>query len=339
MTAPEPSSPRRTTAALLLLLVAFLWGTSFASMKLALTAELDGRPAVGILTFVGTRFLLAALSVLPFVLLESRRTTRPPLGLRTTGAFMLLGGLLFSYALVNQIGVKDTTVTNSGFLTSLYVPLIPVFVFVLFRQTVRPMIWIGVGGCFLGSCLLTGVIPAGFDRLHPADVWVMASAVLFAFHVIGMGVFSARWERPVTLAFIQFLVTGLLASAGALILESPDLRGILFIWKELAYAGILAGGLAYALQASAQQVVPAPATAILLSMEMVFAAAAGAVVLGERLETLQWFGAVLIFGFLLAVEVGPLLRRHRTRAAHLASDPASGRPPSCGDETAVGSGE
>lgn len=306
----------RFQATLALLFVAFVWGTSFIAMKTAFTATLDGRPAIGVMTLLGLRFLLGGVAVLPFARLEGRKWSDRRLTPGMFGLFCLLGVLLSVASFFQQLGVSQTTVTHAGFLTSLYVPMVPLIVFIFLRQKVRPVVWLAVAGCVLGSCFLTGVIPRGLTDLNQGDGWVIFSTVFWALHVIGLGLLASKTGRPVLLAAVQFLVAGILGCVGGLVFEAPFIDGIVSVWPQIVYAGLLSVGVAYTLQGVAQRAVSAPTTAIILSMEMVFAALAGALILHERLVWSQWIGAGLILSCLLLVEVAAA---HRSRRARVAS--------------------
>lgn len=332
--APLPPPPlSRLRASLLLLLVAFIWGSAFVAQKTAFPeagSEGGGDPELGPLAFTGLRFLLGALIVLPFALREGRRATTSgagPMPRRWVVAFGGVGVVLFLAAWTQQIGIIGTSVTNAGFLTAVYVPLVPVLGLALFRQPVRPIIWFGALGSLTGAWFLTGAAGVGLSALSAGDLWVLVSALFWALHVILVGQSMARLPRPLTLATVQFAACALLGCGAAALLEPTTLAGLGAVWPELLYAGGLSVGVAYTLQVVAQRHTPPAAAALILSTEMVFAALAGAVALGERLAPGQWIGAALILASILVVEVSAAVAGRRRGPGPAASHPdrAEGR--------------
>ncbi|WP_041796140.1 DMT family transporter [Pararhodospirillum photometricum] len=303
----DTSSLSRVRASLILLLVAFIWGTTFVAQKTAF--ETTSGPALGPLTFTGLRFLLGALVVLPFALRERQSGGGTPMPTATLGVFALLGALLFVASMTQQVGILQTSVTNAGFLTALYVPLVPVIALAVFRQPVRRTVWVGALGCVAGTWFLTGGLAGA--SLNTGDLWVMLSALFWAMHVMSVGILVVRSRRPVTLALVQFLACGVLSLIGAFLVETPSWPVIAGAWGEILYAGVLSVGVAYTLQVVAQRHTPAAAAALIMSTETVFAALSGAVVLGERLSMVQGVGAALILASILVVELGAALGARR----------------------------
>jgi drug/metabolite transporter (DMT)-like permease len=304
----------RLRASLLLLLVAFIWGSAFVAQKTAFDAPADGggESGMGVLAFTGARFLLGALVVAPFMLAERRRA-RPPEGggVEKPGdwaRYLGIGLVLFLASVFQQQGIVETTVTNAGFLTAIYVPLVPVVAFLGFRRSVPPVLWPGALGCLAGAWLLTGGANAGLSALGSGDAWVLAGALFWALHVTLVGQVVGRAGRPLTLAFGQFVACGVLGLGGAALVETPTWAGIMGAAPEIVYAGVLSVGVAFTLQVVAQRNMHPAGAAIILSTEMVFAALAGALLLGERLTPDQMAGAALILGCILAVEVTTALR-------------------------------
>lgn len=329
---PPAAGLSRLRAALLLGLVAFIWGSAFVAQKTAFPEAEGVTPTSGIgpLTFNGIRFLLGALIVLPFALRADRRMDP---GQDPTGggpralpgwlwaAFVGIGGVLFVASWTQQVGIIGTSVTNAGFLTAVYVPLVPVLARLAFRQPVRRIVWLGALGSLAGAWFLTGAAEQGLTGLSTGDLWVLTSALFWALHVVLVGWAMGRCDRSLTLAAVQFIACGLLGCLAGLALEDPTWADIWAVAPEIAYAGGLSVGVAYTLQVVAQRHTPAPAAAIILSTEMVFAALAGAVALGERLSGGQWLGAGLILASILMVELTAALGERR-RAPRAAAPPA-----------------
>ncbi|MCF8479653.1 MAG: DMT family transporter [Rhodospirillum sp.] len=312
------SSPfARLRASLLLLLVAFIWGSAFVAQKTAFDSASGGEDALvaiaplGVMTFTGIRFLLGALVVLPFMVWERHRPGEGGEGPRDPWRYLGIGGVLFTASLTQQIGILGTSVTNAGFLTAIYVPLVPVMALVFFGRTVPWVIWPGALGCLGGAWLLTGGQAEGFSALSTGDLWVLSGTLFWAAHVTVVGIVVGRARRPLSLAFGQFVACGILGLGGAALFESIRWESLMASAPEIAYAGFLSAGVAFTLQVVAQKDLHPAAVAIILSTEMVFAALAGAVALGESMSGTQVAGATLILGSILAVEVASALKAAR----------------------------
>lgn len=306
----------RLRADLALLLAALLWGSTFVVQKVAFLddtgAVATGADALGPLTFSGLRFLLGALVVLPLAVREARRAradARPVRAVDRLG-FVLCGVMLFAGTITQQIGIIGTSVTNAGFLTALYVPLVPVLALFLFRRLPHWAVWPGVVGCTAGTWLLNGGRLDGFSE---GDLWVIGSAVFWALHVICVGTFVERSGRAIGLACVQFVTVGVLGTGAAVLVEAPTWAAVSGAAFEIVYAGVLSVGVGYTLQVVGQRGAHPADAALILSSEMVFAALAAAVVLGERLAVAQWGGAALILAAILAVEMLPFLHTGRAR--------------------------
>ena len=291
----------RATANALLLVTGAVWGMGFVAQSTAMEA-------IGPVFFTGLRFLTAALAVAPLALWEMRRARAA--GQRALSPaqwrnFSLLGTILFASLAAQQIGLLTTTVTNSGFLTGTYVVLVPIIGVVLLREFPHPVVWPAAAVTLAGILLLAG---GRLDRLTEGDLWTLACAVLWAFHVIALGRFVRDASRPFTLAFTQFLVCGLIGVALAPALEPVSPGLIVAAAPEIAFAGIVSGGIAFTLQAVAQRHTTAPQAAIFMSTEAPFAALFGALLLAERVPAVGLLGCALILVAILAVELVPMWR-------------------------------
>lgn len=293
----------RPVAVLLLLICTMFWGFAFVAQKTAMDT-------MGPLSFAGTRYLLATAVTLPFAIWEYRRRIAAGAQLSRRQLWLMLGlGLsLFLANWLQQAGLLYTTVTNAGFLTSLYVLFVPLVAFIAIRARPHPIIYLGAPLAVTGIFYLNG---ATLDRLNMGDALVFASAVFWGVQVFLLGLLARETRMPVTVSVASFFVTGLFSIVIALGFEAPTLAGIGEGWVELLYAGILSTAVAYSLQAIGQQHVPAANAAIILSAESLFAALGGALLLGERLPLVGYAGAGLIFLAILMVETVPALRQRR----------------------------
>lgn len=293
----------RSTANFLLLLTALIWGSAFVAQQIGMS---DNGP----LTFTGVRFLIGAAFISPLALREYSRLSAGGIAFdgRDILAWTGLGLLLFIGSVTQQIGLADTTVTNAGFLTGLYVPLVPVLAWIIHRQRPHFSVWPGILCSLGGTWLLSGGALSGFTA---GDVWVSVGAFFWAGHVLWVGRVAARKGNPVMVACWQFLICGLLSLVLALATETVSPQGIAAGLPTILYGGLLSVGVGFSLQVLAQRHTRATDAAILLSSETLFAAVAGALYLGERLSGAQLLGCALIFGSILAVQLVPLWWRPR----------------------------
>jgi drug/metabolite transporter (DMT)-like permease len=290
----------RLLAVSLLVLTTMLWGFAFVAQKSAMDA-------MGPLTFSAVRYVLGSLAIVPLVFWELRRTGRR-LERADWPVVALIAISFFLGVALQQIGLTMTTVTNSGFLTSLYVLFVPLLALVVFFHKPHPIVWVGVPMALVGVYFLNG---GRFDSFNLGDLLVVGSAVAWAVQVYLIGTVSKRTGLPVTISVICFAVTALLSGIGSVAFETPHFEAIGEGWIEILYAGILSTAVAFTLQAVAQQYVPPANAAIILSAEGLFAALGGALVLGERLPPVGYAGATLIFLAIVMVELVPALQQQK----------------------------
>lgn len=294
----------RLKANALLLLAALIWGSAFVGQAL-------GMAGVGPLGFTSVRFVLGALVVAPLAwrewqALRADGWSPGPAEWRWIG---LLGVLLCTGVVMQQVGLMTTSVTNAGFLTALYVPLVPLLAWLWQRQLPHWSVWPAAAGCLVGTWLLTG---ASLQSLSTGDVWVLASALPWAVHVLLVGQVANKLRGAYVLACGQFAVCAALSGMMAMATETISADGLRAAAGAIAYTGILSVGVGFTLQVVGQRHAHPADAAIILSSETVFAALFGAWFMGDRLAPAGLAGCALILGCILAVQVIPLLR---TRAA------------------------
>ncbi|MBH9552891.1 DMT family transporter [Inhella gelatinilytica] len=287
----------RLQADLLLTLVAIIWGSAFVF-------QAQGMAALGPMAFTGVRFLLGALVVLPLALWEQPRR-RPESRTKSMGpAVVILGMLMTVGAGFQQIGIQTTTVTNAGFLTALYVPLVPLLAAIWLKESPHWSVWPCALACVAGAFLLSGAHTLSFNA---GDLWVLASTLPWAAHVLWVGRLANRFDAPFSVACGQFAVVGVLSLGYALVAEPFTWTQVLQVWPAVAFTGLLSVGMAFTAQVVAQRHAQASDAAIILSSETLFAALFGYWLLGERLNLQGLLGCGLILGALLAVQLLPLL--------------------------------
>lgn len=295
----------RTTANLLLLLAGAIWGMGFVAQQTAMDD-------IGPMLFIALRFSLAGLAVLPFALAELKRADGPgyleAVSQHRTG-FFLVGLAFFLGMAFQQVGLIGTSVTNAGFLTALYVILVPILMVSLFRVRQPFIVWPAAGLSLVGIYLLSG---GNLAALNSGDLLIILCAFFWAGHVILTGRVGQKSKLPVTMATTQFFVTAAIAfvvyavAVGADLGEAiPTTDQLMGALPEIIYAGTIAGGLGFTLQAIGQRYTSESAAAVLISTESLFAALFGALFLSERLNSLGYFGCALIFIAILLVELMP----------------------------------
>jgi drug/metabolite transporter (DMT)-like permease len=292
----------------LLAVVTLIWASAFV-------AQSEGMKSMGPVAFTGVRFLLGALVVLPLAVWEWRRRAaqaRPPMALQEWTLPVLGLGLLMALgAVLQQIGIVSTTVTNAGFLTALYVPMVPLFSMLLLREPPHWSVWPGAAACLVGAFMLSGAYDLSIGA---GDAWVMASALPWALHVLYVGRIANRLQAPFLVACGQFTVVGLLNLMWALAFEPFEFAQVQAAWGPIVFTGVLSVGIAFTVQVLAQRHTAASDAAIILSAETVFAALFGAWLLGERLDLDGLIGCALILSALLAVQLLPLVHSRLTRS-------------------------
>lgn len=292
----------RIQANLLLLLAGAIWGMGFVAQSSAMKS-------IGPFLFIGLRFVLAAVVVAPLAWRETRASRRP-LDRRGRNGLLLIGLVLFVGMSLQQTGLLTTTVTNSGFLTGLYVVFTPVIAVVFLRARPHPIVWPAALLALTGIFLLSG---GDLSALNTGDLLTILCALIWAVQVLLIEKFGKATGRPYTLSLIQFTVCGLVGLLIALTFEPLDWLAIRAATKEILFAGIVSSGVAFTLQAVAQQHTTGSQAAIFLSSEALFAALFGALLLQERINGIGYVGCALIFAAMLLVEVVPEWGRSKSR--------------------------
>ncbi len=296
----------RLSANLLLLLAGAIWGMGFVAQQTAMET-------LGPYSFVAFRFLVASIVVAPFAYLENARpkvtlpALRPVHGLQ----FIAIGLCLFAGMAAQQVGLQTITVTNSGFLTGLYVVFTPFLAVLLFRQWPHFIVWPATLIALLGIFLLSG---GDLSQLQQGDLLTVLGAAFWALQVVLIGRFVGQSQRPLTLSFTQFVVTAVLAAVVAVSIETVTLANVVSALPEILYAGVFATGLAFSLQVIGQRYTSAPQAAIFLSSESLFAALFGAVFLSERIGWIGLSGCLLIFFAMVLIDVIPELGKARAQS-------------------------
>jgi len=283
----------------LLLLTAVIWGCAFVAQR-------SGMRHVGPFTFNGLRFTLGGCALIPLIMYRNRRFgTQSGAGPTFfSSEFLkkgiLIGTVLFCGASLQQIGMVFTTAGKGGFITGLYVILVPVIGLFLGQR----LGWSGWAGSILavfGMYLLSVTETLTIGR---GDLWVLASAFFWASHVLILGWLSPKMDT-IKLACAQFFVCAILSLMTAALTESFSISGIRNGIFPILYGGLMSVGIAYTLQVVAQKDAPPAHASIILSLETVFAAISGWILLDESLSFRAIIGCVLMLAGMLLVQLWP----------------------------------
>jgi drug/metabolite transporter (DMT)-like permease len=279
----------RLKADITLLIVAIIWGSAFVAQRVA------GQMG-SVYLFNAARYLLAALAVLPLAIRSNRASS--PTGQITNITYpreqykwMLIAGfLLFLGSALQQVGVVYTTAGNAGFITGLYVVLVPVALFIVWRE--KPH-WMSIVAVFLAGVGAFLLSTGGRIEVRAGDVLVLISVLFWTFHVIILGKYASKFEA-MSFSVGQLLICGILNFGLGVFIESfPPFSWGLFV--AVIYTALFSLGLAYTLQIWAQRHTPPADAALILSLESVFAVLSGWLFLNEKLVFIQMIGCVLIF--------------------------------------------
>lgn len=287
----------------MLLLAAFIWGSAFVAQSV-------GMDYVEPFTFNCVRSIVGGLVLIPCIYLLGKlkspeeRTRAAQMDRKTLLAGGVSCGVILCLASnAQQIGIQYTSVGKAGFITALYIVIVPILGIFLKRRC-GWKVWVSVLIALIGFYLLCMV--GGFS-LERGDVWLLMCAVLFSFHILIIDHFSPMVDG-VKMSCIQFFTSGLLSGIAMLVTENPDIANILAAWVPILYAGVLSSGVAYTLQIVGQKNYNPTVATLLLSLESVFSVLTGWVVLHQKLSVRELCGCVLIF---IAVILAQLPEREK----------------------------
>ena len=294
----EKQTKNQLRGSVMLLLAALFWGVAFA-------AQSKGMDYVGPFTFNGARSFLGVAVLLPLWVLMGR--PQPASGYDPKALWLggsLCGLMLFAATSLQQIGLVTTSAGKSGFLTALYIVLVPLFGIFLHRR-VGLNVWLAVvlatGGLYL-LCAVDGFTLAAGDAL------TLLCAVCFAVQIMLVDKFAPR-TNPMLLCAVQFGVVGLLSAPLMFLLEEPSFTGLWEARIPLLYTGIMSSAVAYSLQIGGQRDTEPALASLLMSFESVFSVLAGALLLHERLTLTELCGCVLVFAAILLAQFSPFGRK------------------------------
>lgn len=287
----------------LLLLTAFIWGVAFVAQSV-------GMDYVGPLTFNAVRFIIGAIFLIPCIafLDKLKEKENQAAGKNITAApqnkkVLITGGICCGIAIaaastLQQYGIAYTTVGKAGFITALYIVIVPILGIFL-KKKPRLIIWLSVLLALVGLYFLCMTDSLSFSK---GDTLVLLCAFVFSLHIMIIDHFSPMVDG-VRMSCIQFAVAGILCGIPALIFEHPTFSSLIAAWAPVLYAGILSCGVAYTLQIVAQKNYDPTVASLLLSLESVFSVLAGWVILHQSLSPREIFGCVLVFIAIILVQL------------------------------------
>lgn len=287
---------KKIKSSLMLLLTAFIWGTGFVAQK-------TGMEHIDPFTFNAARSIFACATlavVIPFLDMGKPRTEKTARGNRD----LILGGIscgavLFVASSLQQFGIMTTSAGKTGFITALYIVLVPILSRFIGR-VIRPVLWLCVLLSMVGLWLLT--MKGGFS-IEKGDLLILICA-FFAIHILVIGHFSPKTDG-VKMSLLQFAVCAVLCCIASVIFESPDLSAMMTAIVPIAYAGIMSSGVAYTLQIVAQKDADPTVACLLMSLESVFSVLVGWIILGEQLSPKELTGCAIMFVAVVLSQLPP----------------------------------
>ncbi|NLZ82862.1 MAG: DMT family transporter [Clostridiales bacterium] len=299
---------KQITSSLLLALTALIWGASFVAQSV-------GMEHVGPFTFNSVRSILGGIVLIPVIIFQSKknRLQHPSKEEQTKSRkTLLVGGISCGIALaiastIQQIGISYTTVGKAGFITALYIVIVPIMGLFL-KKKVHFIIWLSVLLATIGLYLIS--ITEGLT-IGKGDFLILLCAICFSVHILIIDHYSPKVDG-VKLSCIQFFVAGILCGIPMFALESPDITGIIDAAAPIMYSGIMSSGVGYTLQIIGQRHVKPVLASLILSMEAVFAAISGWLILGETLTARELLGCVFVFAAILLAQMPDYLKGRKS---------------------------
>jgi drug/metabolite transporter (DMT)-like permease len=277
---------------LMLVLTAWIWGVAFVAQSV-------GMDYVGPFTFNSVRNFIATLVLLPCIRLLDKANAKTAAdtasGHHHGGRTLIIGGIVCGVCLAvassfQQIGIAYTTVGKAGFITAMYIIIVPLLGLFVGKK-VRLLAWGSVALAIIGLYLLCMTESLSLGK---GDLLVLICAFCFSLHILAIDYFSPKVDG-VRMSCIQFLTCGIICAVPALLTESPDIHNILAAWMPILYAGALSSAVGYTLQIVAQKNTDPVIASLLMSLESTFSLLAGWVLLGQKLSPRELLGCLIMF--------------------------------------------
>tara|TARA_B100001540_G_C15678786_1_gene583824 strand:+ start:99 stop:986 length:888 start_codon:yes stop_codon:yes gene_type:complete len=264
-----------------------IWGTTFI-------AQDTGMELIGPYVFNSVRFFVGFLALIPlYIILEKKNTLNIVSKNKNRFIYLsvMVGIFLFFASVFQQVALLYTDVANAAFFTIFYVPMVPIIVFFLFKKNIHWSVWPSVIFCVIGGYFLTNFQDA---TVRLGDTLVLICALFWSLHIIFIGIIVQEFNTPILIGLIQTFIVSIFSFFLAITYEEFILVNILSHKIQILYAGVLSGGIAFVLQIYAQKnISPAP-SAIIFSLEGVFATAAAWIILSQVLNLNNILGCIFI---------------------------------------------
>ncbi len=300
---------------LLLFLAAFIWGISFVAQR-------AGMDSLGPFTFNGLRYIIGAFVLLPIIVFQSSSIQKKKYmvfqkSISYTSRDLFLGGfssgiILFIASSLQQFGMVYTTAGKAGFITALYIVIVPILG-IFIGKKVKPLVWFSVVLAATGFYVLS--IKEGLS-LGKGDFLILVSAFGYSLHILVIDYFSSKTDG-VQFSAIQFLVSGLISLPLMIGLETITIDGLISGLIPLLYAGIMSCGVAYTLQVIGQKNAEPAVASLILSLESVFALIAGMVLLQERISGQEAVGCIIVFSAILFAQFPTGILQKYKKVSHI----------------------
>ena len=288
------------------LITTFIWGTAFI-------AQDTGMDNIGPLTFNAARFFVGFVTVLPIALLVERGKIIENINLDKKLFFkylFLMSLSLFFGTYLQQTSLLYTNIANAAFFTVFYVPLVPIILFIIYKIKVHWSIWPSILLCIIGVYFLSDF---SNSEILIGDSLVILCSVFWALHIIFAGKFMEKFDIPIFFAALQAILVGMYSLLFALLFEEINLTNILLENYSIIYAGFLSGGIAFTLQMYAQKNIEEVPAAIIYSLEGVFAALAGWIILNQMLDFSNILGCFIILIAVILSQITPSFKKLTVR--------------------------
>ena len=289
---------KQLLGSLILFFVAIIWGTAFAFQRV-------GMDQIEPMTFCASRMSLSAIAVgMVSMLLKNRKNFADDAEAKAYKRSTVLGGVgcgvfLALASIFQQEGIVYTTAGKAGFITALYILIVPVINSAVFKKRNPWSVWLAV---FLGLAGMYLLCMTESFHLAYGDTLICVCALVFSGHILWCDHYVKNGD-PVRMSAIQFLVTAVICWVGAFIFESPSIPAIKSAAIPILYCGLASGGIGYTLQIVAQKITDPTIASLLMSMEAVFAVIAGALMLKERMSTRELLGCIIMFIAIIIVQI------------------------------------
>ena len=288
---------------LLLLLGSAIWGAAFAAQRV-------GMDHIGPFAFTGIRMLLAGLVMIPVSLYAGKKQKTRPSPRQQMKGGLLCGLFLFAATCLQQVGLVSTDAGKAGFITALYVVLVPVAGWLFMRKNPGRIILAGVVLALMALYLLC--VPSSGFRMDTGDLLLLGCAVCFTGQILCVDRYAPH-VNGAALARDEFLVTGFLSMIIALFTEEISFGAVLEAAVPILYTGLFSSAVAYTLQIFGQRDTDPTLASLIMCLESVFAVLAGAILLGERMNAREFAGCVLMFASVILAQLSPVIGRKPAR--------------------------